>query len=140
MQDFRSRYIPQKVDAILTQTLSEMENQVGESMRLVTVGQVPAQLILQGFPRESQPPQAGYTLQPSLGEKLRQYRLTFLFDLYPIPPSSQKVLETVSRIAENLDLQKKDLIRFIAYMERLLIFLQQLEEMGIRILSGPNMD
>jgi hypothetical protein len=134
MQDFRSRYIPQKVDAVLTQTLSEMENQAEESMRLVTVDRVPAQLILQGFSTEDRPQHPRYVLQRSLAEKLGQYRLTFLYDLYPLPPSSQEVLYTVSRIAESLELQKEDLIRFIAYLERLLIFLQQLEEMGIRIL------
>jgi hypothetical protein len=33
-------------------------------------------------------------------------------------------------------LQKEELVKFIAYLERVLIFLQQLEEMGIQILSS----
>jgi hypothetical protein len=137
MQDFRKKYIPQKVDSALTQTLSEMEDQALESMRLITVGKVPAQLILEGMTREGLPPHEDYCINPSLKEKLQQYHLTFLFGLYPIPARSQEVLFIVSRIAENLELQKEDLVRFIAYLERLLIFLQQLEEMGIRILPGP---
>jgi hypothetical protein len=137
MQDFRKEYIPQAVDSALTNTLSEMETQARESMRMITIGQVPAQIILQGMEKEGLPPQSQYSLTPQLAEKFRQYHLTLLFDLYPIPPAAQEILSVVSRIAENLELKKDDLVRFIAYLERLLIFLQQLEEMGLRILPGP---
>jgi hypothetical protein len=137
MQDFRKKYIPQKVDSTLTQTLSEIEDQARESMRLITVGKVPAQLILEGLTQNGLTPHEQDSPNPLLMEKLRQYHLTFLFDLYPIPARSQEVLYTVSRIAENLELQKEDLVRFIAYLERFLIFLQELEEMGIGILPGP---
>jgi hypothetical protein len=137
MQDFRKKYIPQKVDSELAQTLSDMETQAMESMRLITIGQVPAKLILEGMAKNVMTPQEHYSPNPLLMDKLRQYHLTFLFDLYPVPALSQEILLTVSRIAENLELQKEDLVRFIAYLERLLIFLQQLEEMGIRILPGP---
>ena len=137
MQDFRKKYISGKVDSELTQTLSEMETQALESMRLITIGRVPAQLILEGMPKDGLPSPQDYSLNPLLMEKLQQYHLTFLYNLYPIPARSQEALYIVSRVAENLDLQQEDLIRFIAYLERLLIFLQQLEEMGIRILPGP---
>ena len=137
MQDFREEYIPQKVDSDLTQTLSEMEAQALDSMRLITVGQVPARIILQGMAEKGLTPKQNYALNPHLEERLRLYHLTFLFDLYPIPPLAQEVLFIVTRIAENLELKKEDLVRFIAYLERLLIFLQQLEEMGVRILPGP---
>jgi hypothetical protein len=137
MQDFRKKYIPQKVDSELTQTLSDMESQALESMRLITIGQVPAKIILEGMAKDGRTPHEHYSPNPLLMEKLHQYRLTFLFDLYPVPALSQEILLIVSRIAENLELQKEDLVRFIAYLERLLIFLQQLEEMGIHILPGP---
>jgi len=137
MQDFRKKYIPQKVDYELSQTLSDLESQALESMRLITVGQVPAKIILEGLTRNGHRPHGRHSLNPLLTEKLRQYHLTFLFDLYPVPALSQEILVIVSRIAENLELQKEDLVRFIAYLERLLIFLQELEEMGIHILPGP---
>jgi hypothetical protein len=137
MQDFRKEYIPQAVDSALTSALSEMEAQARESMRMITIGQVPAQAILQGMAKEDLPVHGRYPLNAQLAEKFQQYHLTLLFDLYPIPPAAQEVLSIISRIADNLELKKEDLVRFIAYLERLLIFLQQLEEMGIQILPGP---
>lgn len=137
MQDFREEYIPQKVDFALTQTLSEMEAQALESMRLITIGRVPARIILQGMAQKGLRPHQDYALNPRLEERLRLYHLTFLFDLYPVPSLAQEVLSIVSEIADNLELKKEDLVRFIAYLERFLIFLQQLEEMGIRVLTGP---
>jgi hypothetical protein len=136
MQEFRKEYISQKVDSELTQFISEMETQIFESMRLITVGKVPAQVILQGLAKEEQP-LPNYPLNPELLENLKQFHLSALFDLYPIPPRAQEILLTLSRIAENLDLQREELVKFITYLERVLIFLQQLEEMGIQILSSP---
>jgi hypothetical protein len=136
MQEFRKEYISQKVDSELTQFISEMETQDSESTRLITVGEVPAQLILQELGNEDHL-HLQYPLNPDLLEKLKQNHLSALFDLYPIPPPAQEILLALSRIAENLDLQKEDLVKFITYLERVLIFLQQLEEMGIQILSNP---
>ena len=135
MQEFRKEYISQKVDSELTHFISEMETQNFESMRLITVGKVPAHIIPQEQVKEDHP-LSNYPLDPELLEKMKQYHLSALFDLYPVPPRAQEILLTLSRIAENLDLQKEELVKFIAYLERVLIFLQQLEEMGIQILSS----
>ncbi len=135
MQEFRKEYISQKVDSELTHFISEMETQNFDSMRLITVGKVPAHIIPQGQVKEDHP-LSNYPLDPELLEKMKQYHLSALFDLYPVPPLAQEILLTLSRIAENLDLQKEELVKFIAYLERVLIFLQQLEEMGIQILSS----
>jgi hypothetical protein len=136
MQEFRKEYISQKVDSELTHFISEMETQNFESMRLLTVGKVPAQVVLQGLSAEDHP-FSNYPLHPGLLEKMEQYHLSALFDLYPIPPRAQEILLTLSRIAENLDLQKEELVKFITYLERVLIFLQQIEEMRIQILCSP---
>jgi len=136
MQEFRKEYISQKVDLELTRFISDMETQNFESLRLITVGDVPAHLILQGLAKESFQPQ-NYSLNPLLTEKLKQHNLSALFDLYPIPAQAQEILLTLSNIAENLELQKEELVKFIFYLERVLIFLQQLEEMEIQILQSP---
>jgi hypothetical protein len=136
MQEFRKEYISQKVDSELSHFISEMEIQNFESMRLITVGKVPAQVIHQSLSAEEHP-FLNYPLHPELVERMEQYHLRALFDLYPIPPQAQEILLTLSRIADNLDLQKEELVKFIAYLERVLNFLQQMEEMGIRILSSP---
>jgi hypothetical protein len=135
MQEFRGEYISHQVDSALTQFISEMEIQGVESMRLITVGKVPAQIILQGLGGGTHQKQ-DYPTDPLLSEKMVQYNLSALFDLYPIPGQGQEILLTLSKIAENLDLRREDLVKFISYLERVLIFLQQLEEMEIRILSS----
>jgi len=135
MQEFRGEYISHKLDSALTRFISEMEIQSVESMRLITVGKVPAQIILQGFSGGIHQ-QQDYPAEPLLLEKMVQYNLSALFDLYPIPSQGQEILLTLSKIAENLELQKEDLVKFITYLERVLIFLQQLEEMEIRILRS----
>ncbi len=135
MQEFRKEYISQEVDSELTQFISEMETQNFESMRLITIGEVPAHIILQSLAKADHPP-PNYPSNPGLLEAMKQYHLSALFDLYPIPPRAQEILLTLSRIADNLDLQKEELVKFIAYQERVLIFLQQIEEMGIQILTS----
>jgi hypothetical protein len=136
MQEFRREYISQKVDSELTRFISEMETQNSESLRLIIAGEIPA-------PSAGQAParlnhwSKRYFLNPRFTEILKQYHLSALFDLYPVSPRAQEVLLRVSRIADNLELQKEELVKFISYLERLLIFLQQLTEMKIQVLKSP---
>jgi hypothetical protein len=136
MKEFRREYISQKLDANLTRFIAELEVQSVESMRQITYGKAPPTVILRGSVKEGRP-KPDYALNPELAEKLLQYNLTLLFDLYPVPPQAQKILFLVSQIAEHLELTKVDLVKFIFYLERLLIFLQQLEELKISIIEGP---
>lgn len=136
MQDFRRKYISPQVREDLFQVFSAPQSQALESMGLVTVGKVPAHLILQGLPSEDRTP-LSYPLKDALRDQLASYNLTALYDLHPIPLLSQEVLFVVGQIAESLDLKKEELVTFISYLERLLVFLQQLEEMDIPILLGP---
>ena len=52
MQDFRREYISPEVREDLFQVFSGQQSQAVESMGLITVGKVPAYLILQGLPSE----------------------------------------------------------------------------------------
>jgi hypothetical protein len=135
MQEFRKEYISQKVDSELTHFISEMETQNFDSMRLITIGEVPAHIILREMVQGSRQPM-NYPLNPRLQEKMERYHLSPLFDLYPISPQAQEILFALSRIADNLEIQKEELVKFISYLERVLIFLQQLEEMEIQILRA----
>jgi hypothetical protein len=136
MQEFRREYISPKVREDLFQVFSDQQSQALESMGLITVGKVPAHLILQGLPTEDRAP-LSYPLKDALQDRLAPYNLTALYDLHPIPLISQEILYQVGQIAESLDLKKEELVTFISYLERLLVFLQQLEEMNIPILLGP---
>jgi hypothetical protein len=136
MQDFRRKYISPEVREDLFQVFSGQQSQALESMGLITVGKVPAHLILQGLPSDDRTP-LSYPLKNTLRDQLAPYNLTALYDLHPIPLLSQEVLFLVGQIAESLDLKKEGLVTFISYLERLLVFLQQLEEMDIPILLGP---
>ena len=136
MQDFRRKYISPEVREDLFQVFSAQQSQALESMGLITVGKVPAHLILQGLPSEDRTP-LSYPLKDTLRDQLAPYNLTALYDLHPIPLLSQEVLFLVGQIAESLDLKKEELVTFISYLERMLVFLQQLEEMNIPILLGP---
>jgi len=136
MQDFRKEYISPEVREDLFQVFSGQQSQALESMGLITVGKVPAHLILQGLPSDDRP-QGSYPLKDTLRDKLAPYNLIALYDLHPIPLISQEILCQVSQIAENLDLKKEGLVTFISYLERLLVFLQQLEELNVPILVGP---
>ena len=136
MQEFRREYISQKLDANLTRFIAELEIQSVESMRQITDGTVPPTIILRGSLKGCRP-KPDYALNPELAEKLLQYNLTLLFDLYPVSPLAQKILFLVSQIAEHMELTKVDLVKFIFYLERLLIFLQQLEEFNITLIEGP---
>lgn len=135
MKEFRREYISQKLDANLTRFIAELEVQSAESMRQITDGNVPPTVMVRGSAKEGST-EPDYGLDPGLAEKLHRYNLTLLFDLYPVSPPAQKILFHVSQIAEHLDLTRDDLVKFIFYLERLLIFLQQLEELEIQIVGG----
>jgi len=136
MKEFRREYISKKLDANLTRFISELEVQNVESMRQITNGKVPSTIILHGSDKEGRP-KPNCALNPELAEKLNQYNLRLLFDLYPVPLRAQKILFLVSQITEHLELTKEDLVKFIFYLERLLIFLQQQEELEIRLIENP---
>jgi hypothetical protein len=135
MQEFRREYISPKLDANLTRFIAELEVQSVESMRQIADGKVSPTRIRQGSAKEGRP-KPNYDLSPEVADKLLRYNLTLLFELHPVSPEAQKILYRVSRIAEQLELTKEDLVKFIFYLERLLIFLQQLEEVKISIVEG----
>jgi hypothetical protein len=135
MKEFRREYISPKLDANLTRFIAELEVQSVESMRQIADGKVSPTRIRPGSTKEDRL-KPNYGLNPGLAEKLLGYNLTLLFDLHPVSPLAQKILFLVSQIAEHLELTKEDLVKFIFYLERLLIFLQQLEELTIPIIEG----
>ncbi len=135
MKEFRREYISQKLDANLTRFIAELEVQSVESMRQIADGKVSPTRIRPGSAKEERI-KPKYDLNPELAEKLLRYNLTLLFDLHPVSPPAQKILFLVSQIAEHLELTKEDLVKFIFYLERLLTFLQQLEELKIPIIEG----
>ncbi len=132
MQEFRKSYISQKLDAELTQAISKTEAQAIDAMRMITVGTVPALTVLKGLGKGPRPAKA-HTILPQFMEKVDLFNLKALFELYPIPPTSQRVFTVVAGIADNTELGRDELFHFIGYLEKLLIFLQELEEMDIRV-------
>jgi hypothetical protein len=132
MQEFRKSYISRKLDADLTQAISKTEAEAIDAMRMITVGTVPALTVLKGLAKGPRPAKA-HTILPQFMEKLDLFNLKALFELYPIPPTSQRVFTVVASIADNTELGRDELFHFIGYLEKLLIFLQELEEMDIRI-------
>jgi len=136
MQEFRKNYISRKLDTELTQAISKTEAQAIDAMRMITVGRVPALTVLKGLgkgPRQAKT----YTILTEFMEKLDLLNLKALFELYPIPPISQRVFDTAASIADNLELGRDEYFHFIGYLEKLLIFLQELEEMDIKVEEGP---
>ncbi len=135
MQEFRKSYISQKVDAEVTQAISETESQAIDAMRMVTVGRVPASVVLKGLSKGTGPAKH-YPILPEFMEKLDLFNLKALFELYPIPPISQEVFNLVGNIADNMELGRDESFHFIVYMEKLLIFLQRFKEMDITVEKG----
>ena len=135
MQEFRKSYISQKVDAEVTQAISETESQAIDAMRMVTVGRVPASVVLKGLSKGTGPAKH-YPILPEFMEKLDLFNLKALFELYPIPPISQEVFNLVANIADNMELGRDEFFHFIVYMEKMLIFLQELAEMDIMLEKG----
>jgi len=135
MQEFRKNYISQKVDTELTQAISETEARSIDAMRMVTVGRVPASVVLKGLSKDTRPIK-NYSVLPGFMEKLDEFNLKALFELYPIPPISQQVFNLVANITDNLELGRDEFFHIIVYMEKLLIFLQRLNEMDIMVEQG----
>jgi hypothetical protein len=134
-EEFRKSYISQKVDAEVTQAISETESQAIDAMRMVTVGRVPARIVLKGLSKGTGPAKH-YPILPEFMEKLDLFNLKALFELYPIPPISQEVFNIVANISDNMELGRDEFFHFIVYMEKLLIFLQRFKEMDITVEKG----
>ena len=132
MQEFRDNYIPHEVDRGVTQTLSETEAHAINTMRLVTVGKVPASVVLKGLPQGPRP-QEDYAILPGFMETLHRLNLEALFELHSIPPVSQHIFILLANIADNMDLGRDELFHFIFYLENTLFFLQELEELDIPV-------
>ena len=135
MQEFRKSYISQKVDAELTQAISETEARTIDAMRMVTIGKVPASVVANRL-RKGDHLLKDYPILPEFMDKLNAFNLQALFELYPIPPLSQQVCNLVANIAQNIDLDHDQLFHFIAYVEKLLVLLQRFTETGISIERG----
>jgi len=130
MQEFRKSYISQKVDTELTRAISETEARTIDAMRMVTVGKVPASVVVKRL-RKGAHSLKNYPILPEFMEKLDEFNLNALFELYPIPPVSQQVFNLLANIVDNMELGHDEFFHFIAYMEKLLIFLQRFTEMDI---------
>jgi hypothetical protein len=135
MQEFRKSYISQKVNAELTRAVSETEARTIDVMRMVTVGKVPASVVVDRLRKGTSSPQA-YSILPEFMEKLDNFNLKALYELYPVPPVCQQVFSLLANNAENIELDHDELFHFITYLEKLLIFLQKFTEMDITIEKG----
>ncbi len=132
MQEFRNHYIPGEVDKVVTRSLSETEQHAIDTMRLVTVGRVPASVVLKG---QLQRPRSAedYVILPEFMENLHRFNLKALFELYVIPPISQRIFNILADIGDNMELGRDEPFHFILYLENMLFFLQELEESGIEV-------
>lgn len=137
MQEFRKNYISQKLDLEITQAICKKETETIAAMHLVTVGKVPAHVILKGLPKRKRPAKE-YPVLPELMKKLDAFNLNAAFELYPIPPTSQEIVIQLSNIADDMDFALDELFYFIAYIENLLFFLQELEELDITVERDPS--
>ena len=135
MQEFRKSYISQKVDTELTRAISETEARTIDAMRMVTVGKVPASVVVKRL-RKGAHSLKNYPILPEFMEKLDEFNLKALFELYPIPAVSQQVFNLLANILDNMELGRDEFFHFIAYMEKLLIFLQRFTEMDIIVEKG----
>jgi hypothetical protein len=136
MQDFRKQYISQKVDTQVTQTLSRTEAEAIDAMRLVTVGKVPASVVIERF-WPSTPSAQDYPIITEFMETLDKFNLKALFELHSIPPISQEAFNLVAEIADSANLGRDELFHFITYLENLLTFLQDLDALTIKIEKTP---
>lgn len=135
MQEFRKSYISQEVDAELTRAVSETEARTMDVMRMVTVGKVPVSVVVDRWNKGASPPKE-YFILPEFMEKLNEFNLKALYELYSVPPVCQQVFTLLANNAENIELDQKQVFYFITYMEKLLILLQRFTEMDITIEKG----
>jgi hypothetical protein len=136
MQDFRKQYISQKLDEQVTQTLSRTEAEAMDAMRLVTVGKVPASVVIERF-WPSTPSAQDYPIITEFMETLDKFNLKALLELHSIPPISQEAFNLVAEIADSANLGRDELFHFITYLENLLTFLQDLDALNIKIEKTP---
>ncbi|MBW2311472.1 MAG: hypothetical protein JRF35_10420 [Deltaproteobacteria bacterium] len=134
MQEFRNQYIPGEVDEVVTQALSETEAHAINTMRHLPVGKVPASVVLKGLAQGSRATE-GYDILPQFMENLHRFNLKALFELYLIPPVSQRIFNLLADIADNMVLGRDEVFHFIFYLENMLFFLQELEELGIEAIQ-----
>jgi len=132
MQEFRCHYIPGEVDKVVTRSLSETEQHTIDTMRLVTVGRVPASVALTEKLHRPRSPE-DYAILPEFMENLHRFNLKALFELYVVPPVSQRIFNILADIGDNMELGRDELFHFILYLENMLFFLQELEESGIEV-------
>jgi hypothetical protein len=132
MQEFRHHYIPGEVDKVVTQGISETEARAINTMRHLPVGKVPASVVLKGLPRVS-PPSKAYAILVEFMESLDRFNLKALFELRAVPQVSQRVFNLLTNIANNVELGRDEVFHFIFYLENMLFFLQELEELGILV-------
>jgi len=132
MQEFRQYYISQEVDSEVTQALSETEAQALNTMRPVTVDRVPTSGVVRVQPHGSRPSKS-YPILPEFMEKLDKFNLKALYELHSAPPISQEVFNILAKISNNMELGRDDVFHFIFYLENMLFFLQELEELGIMV-------
>jgi hypothetical protein len=132
MQEFRCHYIPGEVDKAVTRSLSETEQHAIDTMRLVTEGRVPASVVLKG---QLQRPRSAedYVILTEFMENLNRFNLKALFELYVVPPVSQRIFNILADIGDHMELGRDELFHFILYLENMLFFLQELEESGIEV-------
>ena len=135
MKEFRQEYISPRLDEELTRFIANLEVQNVEAMRQMIAGRAPQAIARRGAAGEDQS-RPEYPLDIELAERLQRYNLMHLFDLCPLSPPAQQILSRVSLNAELLGLAKEQLVKFIFHLERLLIFLQQIEELRIPVVEG----
>ena len=132
MQEFRRHYIPGEVDKAVTRSLSETEQRAIDTMRLLTEGKVPASMVLKMKPQRPRSAE-DYIILPEFMENLHAFNLKGLFELYVIPPVSQRIFNILAAIGDTMELGRDELFHFILYLETGLFFLQELEESGIEV-------
>ncbi|OPL11421.1 MAG: hypothetical protein AVO38_04505 [delta proteobacterium ML8_D] len=136
MQEFRRHYIPGEVDKVVTRSLSETEQHAIDTMRLVSEGRTPASMVIKGQLQRSRSAE-DYVILPEFMENLHTFNLQALFELYVIPPLSQRIFNILAAIGDTMELGRDELFQFILYLENILFFLQELEESGIEVRQDP---
>jgi predicted CopG family antitoxin len=132
MQEFRRHYIPGEVDKAVTRSLSETEQHAIDTMQPLTEGKAQASMVLK-VQLQRTPSTEDYIILPEFMENLHTFNLKALFELYAIPPVSQRIFNILADIGDTMELGRDELFHFILYLENMLYFLQELEESGIAV-------